>query len=374
MSKNYPGDDSRDQQMEVLAKQLPDDHRILDAAYSALIDLNEACIAGDSESRDVAVLRFEACIWKLNGNTFFGCSSGERDAANVISDYCRAEGGCVPIWGQNGEFIVENTAGGRARIEIKAGCMIGYLSASFNAVDLGAPFVSETGYRSYMFSLSEVKLGETVAAHMTRIFQSLVDARKKPLFIASDSRDRLAAEYLPDWMKSLTPPPDRTPETLPGGFVRVEVLLPAPKAFIARKWAVAAQERITDIVHREREERLAAMEQERERRRQLAQERPKEYKDRLTTVKQYREFYIGARCEVVSVHHPVFTKTIGTIVKIVTIYDTGNVQAYEDKPVRYRINRRGDRVVDFDPTCIRSFYSVDQLKLLDNNENNLGES
>ena len=43
MSKHYPGDDSRDQQMEAIAQQLPDDHRILDAAYSALIDLNKAC-------------------------------------------------------------------------------------------------------------------------------------------------------------------------------------------------------------------------------------------------------------------------------------------------------------------------------------------
>lgn len=374
MSKNYPGDDSRDQQMESLAQQLPDDHRILDSAYSALIDLDDACIIGNAERRDAAVLRFEACIWKLNGNTFFGCSSGEHDAAHVISEYCRADGGCVPMWGQSGEFIVESTAGDRARVEIKAGCMIGYLSASFNAVDLGAPFISETGYRSHMFQLSEVKTGESVYAYMTRIFQSLVDARKKTLFIAPDSRDRLAAEYLPKWMESLTPIPDRTPETLPNGFVRVEVVLPAPKAFIARKWAAAAQKRIIDIAHREREERLAAMELERERRRQLAQERPKEYKDRLTTVNQYNEFYIGARCEVVKVHHPVFTKTIGTIVKIVTIYDTGNVQAYEDKPVRYRFNRRGNRVVDFDPTCIRSFYSVDQLKIIDDNENNLGES
>ena len=368
MSKNYPGDDSRDKQMATIAQQLPDDHRILDAAWNALVELNEACIAGEVERRSAAVYKFEACIWKLNGGTFFGCNSGEQEAAHVIDDYCRAKAGNVPIWGQSGEFIVESAAGRRARVEIKAGCMIGFLSASFNAVDLGAPFISETGYRSYMFNLSEVRPGETVHAHMTRIFQAFFDARKKPIFVDPESRDRLAAEYLPDWMKTLTPPPDRTPETLPDGFVRVEVLLPAPKAFLARKWAASAQERITDIVHREREQRLAALEQERKNR------RPKEYKDRLITVQKYRQFYVGARCEVVKVHHPVFEKTIGTIVKIVTIYDTGYVQAYEDKPPRYRINRRGVRVVEFDPTCIRSFYHVDHLKLLDDNEKKTGES
>ncbi|HHH6703739.1 TPA: hypothetical protein ACP2SD_004752, partial [Escherichia coli] len=39
---------------------------------------------------------------------------------------------------------------------------------------------------------------------------------------------------------------------------------------------------------------------------------------------------------------------------------------------RYRINRRGTQVVDFDPTCVRTFYNVDQLKLLEDNKT--GES
>ncbi|HGB4080469.1 TPA: protein klcB [Salmonella enterica subsp. enterica serovar 16:l,v:-] len=374
MSKNYPGDNSRDKQMEAIAQQLPDGHRILDAAWAALIELDAALLAGDAEKRTIAVLRFEACIWKLNGNTFFGCGASKHDAEHVVNDYCKAEDGEIPLWGQNGQFLVQSTGGLRARVKIRAGCMIGYLSASFNAVDLGAPFISETGYRSYMFEFAEVKPGETVYAHMTRIFQQFVDARKKPLYIANDSRDSLAAEEVPAWMKSITPPPDRMPETLPEGFERVQVLLPASKAFMARKWATAAQDRITEILRSERDERLHEMEQERERRRQMAQDRPKIYKDALKKVQHYREFYVGARCKIVKVHHPVHTKIIGTIIKIVTIYDTGNVEAYEDKPVRHRINRRGVQVVEFDPTCVRSFYSVDQLQLLDDNENNSGES
>ncbi len=37
-------------------------------------------------------------------------------------------------------------------------------------------------------------------------FKAWIDARKKPAFIAADSRDRLASEPLPDWLKSLSPP------------------------------------------------------------------------------------------------------------------------------------------------------------------------
>lgn len=44
----------------------------------------------------------------------------------------------------------------------------------------------------------------------------------------------------------------------------------------------------------------------------------------------------------------------------------------QDKPIRYRINRRGTQVVDFDPTCVRTFYNIDQLKLLEDNKT--GES
>ncbi|MFP1883495.1 protein klcB [Lonsdalea quercina] len=368
MSKNYPGDDSRDHQMEAIAQQLPDDHRILDAAYSALIDFNNACMIDDPQQRHDAVYRYEVCIWKMNGKTFFGCNAGEHEAAHVVSEYCRADNGCVPMWGQNGDFIIESFSGMRARVKVEAECMIGHLSTSFHAVDLGAPFVSETGYRSHYVQLSNVKLGETVDVYVSRVFQSMIDARKKPAFIAADSRDRLASDLLPDWLKSISPPPDRTPLTLPDGFVRVEALLPASKAFIARKWSVAAQKRITDIMQLEREAERETMRAESERRNQL----PKEYKDRMITVQRYKEFYVGARCEIVSVHHPVFAKNIGTIVKIVTIYDSGRVEAFEDKPIRYRINRRGIQVVDFDPTCVRTFYNVDQLKLLEDNKT--GES
>ncbi len=64
MSKHYPGDDSGDLKMEPIAQHLPDGHHILDAAYAALQQLDDACIAGDAERRETAANRFEACIWK----------------------------------------------------------------------------------------------------------------------------------------------------------------------------------------------------------------------------------------------------------------------------------------------------------------------
>jgi hypothetical protein len=371
MSKNYPSDNSRDLLFETIAQQLPDDHGILDAAYSALIELNCACLAGNDERRDAAANQFEACIWKLNGKSFFGCSAGEHESAHVISEYCRAEGGSVPIWGQHGDFIIETEGGLRARVKTESGCLMGFLSASFHVVDLGAPFVSETGFRSYIFQFSEVLPGETVDAHVLRVFQSLIAARKKPVFLDADHRDNLAAETLPEWMKRITPHADRTPQKLPDGFVRIQAVLPASKAFIARKWSTETQDRIADILQLAQSQRLAELKLESERKNQ--QPKPhKEYKDRLVTVERYREFYVGARCEVVQVHHPVFAKNIGTIIKIVTIYDSGTIVAHDDKPPRTRYNRRGRLVVEYDPTCIRSSYSADDLKLIEESENKNG--
>ncbi|WP_407214893.1 hypothetical protein [Enterobacter kobei] len=117
--------------------------------------------------------------------TFFGCNAGEHEAAHVISEYCRADDSSgVPMWGQHGDFIIESFSGMRARVKVEAGCMMGYLSTSFHAaVDLGAPFVSETGIVRIFVRLSEVRPGETVV-YVSRVFQNLIDARKRNLLLS----------------------------------------------------------------------------------------------------------------------------------------------------------------------------------------------
>ncbi|GBF73077.1 hypothetical protein PA598K_01362 [Paenibacillus sp. 598K] len=36
--------------------------------------------------------------------------------------------------------------------------------------------------------------------------------------------------------------------------------------------------------------------------------------------------------------------------------------AYDNRPVRYRINRKGVRVVESDPACIQTIYSAEDLE------------
>ena len=77
------------------------------------------------------------------------------------------------------------------------------------------------------------------------------------------------------------------------------------------------------------------------------------------------EFKPGQRCEIVSVHHPVFNRYIGKRIIIVKVHpDTRQVWAHDDRPITYKTNRAGRRVVDSDPSCIQSIYGFDQLRLI----------
>lgn len=76
-------------------------------------------------------------------------------------------------------------------------------------------------------------------------------------------------------------------------------------------------------------------------------------------------FRVGQRCEIVSVHHPVFAKEIGKQIIITKVSQgTRQVWAHDDKPPKYRINRNGNCVIDYDPRCIQSIYGFDNLRIL----------
>lgn len=74
------------------------------------------------------------------------------------------------------------------------------------------------------------------------------------------------------------------------------------------------------------------------------------------------QFQSGQVCEIVSVHHPAFEKNIGqriVITKVIT--ESRMVWAYEARRPKYRQNRNGRWVTEFNPRCVESIYSFDQL-------------
>lgn len=56
---------------------------------------------------------------------------------------------------------------------------------------------------------------------------------------------------------------------------------------------------------------------------------------------------------------------VGKRIVIVKVnHEFRSVWAHADKPVTYRTNRNGRRVIDHDPSCIQSAYRIEQLRII----------
>ncbi|MGZ8181799.1 MAG: klcB [Methylobacter sp.] len=328
---NKKKDNTRDREMAELAAFMPDDSAGLMAlAFISVTEFHEAVLSGDVDKAAAVSARYDATIWKLNGGTFFGSVADEQAAGSMIERHCRAVPGKVPMWGQRGEFIII-TGEVRALVEYS---QVGRIGAhfAFHAVDLDSPFISETGYKSHF---DNIRGGCSVDEAATSIFADYI--KEKRYNIKADNRNRLARQVLPDWMADLAA--RRAPATpiVPQGFVLVDVILPSHQAFIVRKWAELAQTRT----------KVAPM-------------------DQVDARDETEGFRVGQRCQIISMHHPVFAKEIGKVV-IVTKVNPANrsVWAHDDKPTKFRINRNGRQVIEYDPRCIQSGYGFDQLRILE---------
>jgi hypothetical protein len=114
---------------------------------------------------------------KLNGGTC-GIIAGPDAPGCILERESAAAPGSVPLWGQAGEFTI--TVGAmRVRIELKGMFGIGSTFCLFpgfyaHAVDKDRPFLSETGFRTFLGVSGQLVPGlttedfarETIAAHV----------------------------------------------------------------------------------------------------------------------------------------------------------------------------------------------------------------
>jgi hypothetical protein len=368
VARDRARENARDVRASEIAALMPSDMvGLLDAAMSAVRDLHAAVLASYNQAAEAAEERYEAIVWKLNDGQFFACRADEDSPGCIIDRHCAAIPGEIPVWGQYGEFIIQ-VDGVRALVKFGDGYGVGQTHFTFHAVDLDRPFISETGYRSH-FDVPYA--GRAVDEAAVAIFGTYLKD-SKPRKIADADRDRLADDPLPAWCINLVPPASRSPATVvvPIGYVLVDVYLPPQKAYLARKWAEQAQVKIKadkadqsgsdpaspimtipcsiagngDAGHVQETVKACIA---------------------INNDGEKLPFQIGQRCEIVSIHHPCFAKMIGSRVVITKVCpDTFQVWAHDDKPVRYRINKQGRQVIDYDPKCVQSLYSFDQLKVL----------
>ncbi|MBR8087077.1 klcB [Burkholderia vietnamiensis] len=343
----------RDEYAATLAAELPaEGDELLAVAAAAVGELHAAVLECDGAGAESAAQRYEACVWKLNGGTFFGSTADESAAGCVIERHCRAEPGLVPMWGQRGEFLIV-VDGIRALVDFDAGYGLLHCHFAFHAVDLDRPFISETGYRSHF---ETAQGGMTVDQVAAAVFGKYLAEKNGRVMIDGSARDRLADDALPRWLDNLDPPASREPATLPAGYVLVDVILPPHQAFIARKWAEAAHKRLGKLREAAQAAKAERVAERREAAKALAEDTRKkqgEADGRIALRGRYR---------VTRVHHPVFERDVGKVVIVDRFAGLGMVWAHDDKPVTYRTNRAGRRVVAFDPTCVQSLYHMDDLE------------
>ena len=360
-----------------LAAELPDDRAgLLAVGAAAVVACHTAVLAQDQAALEAAEDRYEAAVWKLNGGTFFASYADPDAAGRALRRLCSAVPGTVPMWGQSGEFLV-TVRGTRCLVNFDNG--MGSLSDAhfeFEVIDLDASFISETGYLSHHARAGD---GLTLDQMACEIISGLLQSKRR--YVRPADQARLSKQPLRPWLAALPSPPkwtagvqDKdavTPEAPPKGFVFVDVVLTEQQAFIVKKWAAAAAPKIKAGKAAEHKSRVYAKEK-------VAQpiklvepaavavrdESLKEICD-SQSYHEVTDFYVGARCEITKTHSLCFAKDVGKVVVVATIsLDSRQVFAYDDRPIAYRINRAGKRVVASDPRCIQTIYGMDCLRII----------
>jgi len=162
--------------------------------YRTLIERHHAAmLAADVDA--VMALREDACrlAFKLNHGAP-GIIADEDAPGCVLEARTAAPSGTVPLWGQVGDFIV--TVGAmRVRVELDGIFGIGSRSGfwhgfSAHAVDHDKPFLSETGYRSFLGLHADTVSGVTPARFVQAVIERHVARELKGRLVAIASRWR----------------------------------------------------------------------------------------------------------------------------------------------------------------------------------------
>lgn len=166
--------------------------------WELLEEHHAALLAGQVD--EVMFCREEAhrLAVKLNGGNR-GILADDDSPGYVLARETAAAPGAVPLWGQKASFII-SAAGARVRIEMDGifglFAITGFwLSFTAHAVDFDRPFISETGYRSFLGIHAEPVPGITPDAFAEKVIAGHVAREMKGRLVAIEQcyRDRLAA-------------------------------------------------------------------------------------------------------------------------------------------------------------------------------------
>ena len=113
-------------------------------------EFDAAVRANDGDAAQKAAQDFNTLIVAANGEKGSFGSFAEDGPGTAITAALAAKDGQIPHWGQNGLFVLETRHG---RVLVDFTCPLDTCSSfGFIAIDLGLPFISETGFRSHFYA------------------------------------------------------------------------------------------------------------------------------------------------------------------------------------------------------------------------------
>ncbi len=123
-----------------------------------------------------------------------GILAGEDSSGRVLERATAAASGEVPIWGQQGDFEIE-ARGLRVRIEINGVFSIGSSSCFWpgfaaHAVEFHRPFISETGYRSFLGIYAESTPGIAPNFYARAVIETHIETHRKGRLLRIEPRYR----------------------------------------------------------------------------------------------------------------------------------------------------------------------------------------
>ena len=146
------------------------------AYYRGLLRRHHAAVlAGDEAGAKRLQEEARLLALKLNGGER-GYLADESAPGCILQRRTAERPGKVPLWGQVGSFLVE-ACGMQVQIEARGLFGVcGYASFNAHAVDFDRPFLSETGYRSFLGYGPCGVPGLTVDAYARRVIEGHVQA------------------------------------------------------------------------------------------------------------------------------------------------------------------------------------------------------
>lgn len=189
-------DDNRSREFERETGHLPDSYDDAIPFYRTLIERNHTAMLA-ADVGETLRLHDEAhkLALRLNGGDP-GILAHEDSPGYVLERETAAPSGTVPLWGQTGDFIITVDAM-QVRIELDGMFGIGarhsfWPGFSAHAVDYDRPFLSETGYRSFLGIHADPVPGLTPDEFVRKVVTAYIerDLNGKLVTIDEKHRDR----------------------------------------------------------------------------------------------------------------------------------------------------------------------------------------